>query len=713
MGIKVLGRFEAAATDGFVADDTAIEVEGGKSLREKLSEFGGIVDVKQLPTKNINKQALYRVNSTELWYWQNDNVGWKRILSEDKINDITDSETFTLSGQAYLVYSRGQNLQYYAGEEHTIPELTSPIFGEKSHWILDSWEITDVNADIPLQIAKSTGEQRTFAPMVISSSSQASPDIQLIDYTITVKCKYKFDLVENVGSGTAIVDVRELPTRNIKSNKLYRVPTAESADFVHYGGINFVNDPDDLDVIIVDELPTENIQGYPDDIYKSIYGEGGEKYTIYLRKSDMTAWVYAPYMNHSIGAYSYRWEKCEDYFTADGDHWGGIVSSIKEATDNDNVYIVYKVHESVLYQYYGEKWQAVSGGNGDTQSENDARTRKIVDKKLASFSGGIDEDTLQRYLADYVKDGEEGWGTQNKPGILQFNPNKGIARANLSPTLEINPATIADIDKKNDTSYASRNFKPVCPGTLDYAVKVALTTNSIALTDDEKSYVRSWLGIGEGGGLTEREIDEKIENALTEASLSNSQHTEVFEMIETNVPLHLEMNMEAYLSNAGAVLLNGTAWGMLTDDVETLKTDVEALKNASGGESGGESGGNEPSTQSTPLKLYRISGEAYEMHFSEQGEGERFLFEAVVKNKDAWFDNILETLWGENVGLISFRVMKADDSTFYPIGLTKDNGGVYGFKDNAMHESNFSMGGSLWTRNITTTEISFEEQIEE
>lgn len=98
-----------------------------------------------------------------------------------------------------------------------------------------------------------------------------------------------------------------------------------------------------------------------------------------------------------------------------------------------------------------------------------------------------------------------------------------------------------------------------------------------------KAYTDEELAKAGGGGLTEMEVDTKIENALIEAPLSNSQYTEVFDMIETYIPLHLGLNMQGYLSNAGAVLLSGSSWGMLTDDVETLKTDVEQLKSGGGG----------------------------------------------------------------------------------------------------------------------------------
>lgn len=73
-------------------------------------------------------------------------------------------------------------------------------------------------------------------------------------------------------------------------------------------------------------------------------------------------------------------------------------------------------------------------------------------------------------------------------GLLAVNKSKGIARANLSPTLEIVPADKTDIPKKI-------SVKPITPSNLDYAVKVGITTNTETLTDEEKQAVASWIGV--------------------------------------------------------------------------------------------------------------------------------------------------------------------------------------------------------------------------
>ena len=55
--------------------------------------------------------------------------------------------------------------------------------------------------------------------------------------------------------------------------------------------------------------------------------------------------------------------------------------------------------------------------------------------------------------------------------------------------LIVSGASKSNIDSKNT------NKKPICPENLDYAIKVGLTTNTIALTDEEKVAAQDWLGV--------------------------------------------------------------------------------------------------------------------------------------------------------------------------------------------------------------------------
>ena len=90
-------------------------------------------------------------------------------------------------------------------------------------------------------------------------------------------------------------------------------------------------------------------------------------------------------------------------------------------------------------------------------------------------------------LADYVKNTD--YATETKGGVVKSSSYGGILVGG-DGVAYISPATNANIDAKTQGVN-----KPIVPATLDYAVKVGLTTNTIELTDEEKTKAQTWLGI--------------------------------------------------------------------------------------------------------------------------------------------------------------------------------------------------------------------------
>ena len=83
-------------------------------------------------------------------------------------------------------------------------------------------------------------------------------------------------------------------------------------------------------------------------------------------------------------------------------------------------------------------------------------------------------------LARRLADGSELWS--------QVDAGNGLALLS-NGNLIVSGATKSVIDSKNTST------KPICPDTLDYAVKVGLTTNAEILTDEEKAAALEWLGV--------------------------------------------------------------------------------------------------------------------------------------------------------------------------------------------------------------------------
>ena len=89
------------------------------------------------------------------------------------------------------------------------------------------------------------------------------------------------------------------------------------------------------------------------------------------------------------------------------------------------------------------------------------------------------DNTLYVKFTDYA--------TANKAGIVKTNASLGIAVGDHGD-IRIQPAYRADILAKTN------GYKPIVPNTLDYAVKVGITTNTETLTDEEKASACEWLG---------------------------------------------------------------------------------------------------------------------------------------------------------------------------------------------------------------------------
>lgn len=77
--------------------------------------------------------------------------------------------------------------------------------------------------------------------------------------------------------------------------------------------------------------------------------------------------------------------------------------------------------------------------------------------------------------------------------MANIDASNGLAFTNRN-ILVVSGANNSTIDSKNsgDSSAAT---KPICPKTLDYAVKSGVTANSITLTDEEKQSACTWLGV--------------------------------------------------------------------------------------------------------------------------------------------------------------------------------------------------------------------------
>ena len=103
-----------------------------------------------------------------------------------------------------------------------------------------------------------------------------------------------------------------------------------------------------------------------------------------------------------------------------------------------------------------------------------------------------------------------GQATDTKQGLVMVNGENGIGVNIEDGSLYIKSATEAEINDK------THSYNPIVPNNLNYAVKAGLTSNSITLTEAEKTSALNWIGAipssdkGKAGGVATLDSSGKV-----------------------------------------------------------------------------------------------------------------------------------------------------------------------------------------------------------
>ena len=104
-----------------------------------------------------------------------------------------------------------------------------------------------------------------------------------------------------------------------------------------------------------------------------------------------------------------------------------------------------------------------------------------------------------------------GQATDTKQGLVMVNGENGIGVNIQDGSLYIKSATEAEINDK------THSYDPIVPNNLNYAVKAGLTSNSITLTEAEKTSALNWIGAipssdkGKAGGVATLDSSGKVQ----------------------------------------------------------------------------------------------------------------------------------------------------------------------------------------------------------
>jgi hypothetical protein len=98
-------------------------------------------------------------------------------------------------------------------------------------------------------------------------------------------------------------------------------------------------------------------------------------------------------------------------------------------------------------------------------------------------------------LSDYVKNTQFA-DNQGNPGILRVKASYGVSSGRYDGKSPSTGDTITISRATNDEIKGKTNlYKPIVPGNLDYAAKMALTDSKIEWTEKEKQAAKNLLGI--------------------------------------------------------------------------------------------------------------------------------------------------------------------------------------------------------------------------
>ena len=89
--------------------------------------------------------------------------------------------------------------------------------------------------------------------------------------------------------------------------------------------------------------------------------------------------------------------------------------------------------------------------------------------------------------SDYVKNTD--YATANKGGVVRINGSYGISHY-YDGIFGITTPTEEEINNRH-------KYRPITAQFLDYAIKLGLTTNTLELTEEEKTQALNWLGVND------------------------------------------------------------------------------------------------------------------------------------------------------------------------------------------------------------------------
>ena len=240
---------------------------------------------------------------------------------------------------------------------------------------------------------------------------------------------------------------------------------------------------------------------YEFDVMDGNKGDKGDAFTY----SDFTAEQLAALKGEKGDAFTYSDFTAEQLAALKGekgDTGSGLrilgyyetLTALESSVTNPSVGDAYGVGSSEpynIYIYTGINGWVNNGALQGAKGEDGHTPEKGID-----YFTDADKQEIATAASEMI-----GQATDTKQGLVMVNGENGIGVNIEDGSLYIKSATEAEINGK------THSYNPIVPNNLNYAVKAGLTSNSITLSEAEKTSALNWIGAipsrdkGKAGGV--------------------------------------------------------------------------------------------------------------------------------------------------------------------------------------------------------------------
>ena len=124
----------------------------------------------------------------------------------------------------------------------------------------------------------------------------------------------------------------------------------------------------------------------------------------------------------------------------------------------------------------------------------------------------VSKGTLENAITSKGLVNNTDYATSSVGGVVKVASSNGVGVNSSNGNLYLSAATETDVDNKTSV------YKPIVPARLDYATKIGVTTNTLTLTDTEKTNACSWLGTGKMVTLTQAQYDALVSGGTVDSN---------------------------------------------------------------------------------------------------------------------------------------------------------------------------------------------------